>query len=106
MAKNYEQFDLEEDTTVAERKKLKTPRKYCVIFHNDDFTTQEFVVHVLQNFFYKNQDDAIVLMLRIHQEGRAVVGSYTKDVAESKATVATVYCRKNGMPLLITSEPA
>lgn len=94
------------DTQVVRKNKLKIPRKYWVIFHNDDFTTQEFVIQVLVSFFFKNPSDAFDLMLKVHQEGQARVGCYAKDIAESKAFVATSYCREHEMPLLITCEPA
>ncbi|USN50259.1 MAG: ATP-dependent Clp protease adaptor ClpS [Myxococcales bacterium] len=92
------------DTLVAEKREVKEPKKYCIVFHNDDFTTQEFVIHVLVNFFHKNSQDAHRLMLKVHLEGKAKVGIYTKDIAESKVYVVTSYCRQNGMPLLLTIE--
>lgn len=96
----------DEDTLVLEKEQVKQPRRYTVILHNDDFTTQEFVVHVLVSFFHKNQDDAFTLMLKVHLEGKARVGLFTKDIAESKAVMVTTYSRQNGMPLLLTVEPA
>lgn len=94
-----------EETQVLEREQTQTPKKYAVILHNDDFTTQEFVVFVLMNFFYKNQVDAHRLMLKVHQEGKARAGIYTKDIAQTKAAIITSFSRQNGMPLLVTAEP-
>lgn len=94
------------DTLVLEKEEIKEPSFYSVILHNDDFTTQEFVVHILVSFFQKNQEDAFRLMLKVHLEGKARVGHYTKDIAESKVSLITAYSRQNGMPLLVTVEPS
>ncbi len=92
------------DTLVLEKDETKEPKKYSIVLHNDDFTTQEFVVHILMSFFYKTSEDAHRLMLKVHLEGKARVGVYTKDIAETKVFVVTSYCRQNGMPLLLTLE--
>ena len=76
-----------------------------MIFHNDDYTTQEFVVYVLQRFFHKSETEARHIMLTVHHKGAAVAGVYTKDVAETKAQQVMVAARENGMPLLLTTEP-
>lgn len=93
-----------DDTLVLEKDHIKEPNRYTVILHNDDFTTQEFVVHVLVNFFHKSAEDAHRLMLKVHLEGKARVGSYIKDIAETKVALITSYSRQNGMPLLVTAE--
>jgi ATP-dependent Clp protease adaptor protein ClpS len=93
------------DTLVVEKEHIKEPKHYTVILHNDDFTTQDFVVHVLVIFFHKNQEEAYRLMLKVHLEGKARVGRYTKDIAESKISLIMTYSRQNGMPLLVTAEP-
>jgi len=95
-----------EDTLVYVKDDIDPPKRYTVILHNDDFTTQEFVVHVLVSFFHKNQDDAVRLMLKVHMEGKASVGLFTKDIAESKVAAITTYSRQNGMPLRLTAKPA
>jgi len=82
------------------------PKKYVVIMHNDDYTTQEFVVHILMNFFFKNQEEAHSLMLMVHQTGQARVGIYTKDIALSKVSRITSYSREQGMPLRLSAEQA
>jgi ATP-dependent Clp protease adaptor protein ClpS len=94
----------EEDTLTLEKEDIREPNHYTVILHNDDFTTQDFVVHVLMSFFHKNQDEAHQLMLKVHLEGKARVGSYIKDIAETKVALITSYSRENGMPLLVTAE--
>ena len=88
-----------------ERVSTKKPRKFQVVMHNDDYTTQEFVVHILQAYFRKDPTEASQLMIKVHTTGQAIVGCYTRDVAETKVEVVTGYARDNGMPLKITSEP-
>ena len=95
-----------DESQVLEEDRISQPKFYTVILYNDDFTTQEFVIHILVSFFQKNQEDAFRLMLKVHLEGKAKVGLFTKDIAESKVAVITSYSRQNGMPLLLTAEPA
>lgn len=94
-------------TGAATREKIRIeePRLYKVLFHNDDFTTMEFVTHVLQVVFNKPSDEAVVLMMKVHREGQATVGVYSYDVAMTKATQATAMARQEGFPLRITCEP-
>lgn len=88
-----------------ERVRIEEPRQYKVIFHNDDFTTMEFVTHVLQLVFGKPSDEAVMLMMKVHREGQAIVGLYSYDVAMTKSQVATAMARDEGFPLRITCEP-
>lgn len=87
------------------RTRTKKPKLYKVILHNDDYTTMEFVVHILQKIFHKNHAEATHIMLYVHRKGRAVVGVYTYDVAETKVTQVTELARESGYPLLCTMEP-
>ena len=89
-----------------ERVLIDEPQRYKVIFHNDDFTTMEFVTEVLRRVFNKPADEAVVLMMKVHREGLAVVGVYSYDVAMTKAAAATSIARQQGFPLKITCEPA
>ena len=95
-----------EDTLVLENTRTREPHRYTIVLHNDDFTTQEFVVHVLVSFLHKNAEDAYRLMLKVHLEGKARVGNFTKDIAETKVAMIASYSRQNGMPLLVTCEKA
>ena len=94
-----------EDVDVKVRPRSVTPRLYKVIFHNDDYTTQEFVVMVLIQYFQKSEAEATYLMLKVHRTGSAVAGVYTRDVAESKVAKVTEVARDYGMPLMLTAEP-
>lgn len=88
-----------------ERILVEEPRQYKVIFHNDDFTTMEFVTDVLRRVFNKPADEAVALMMKVHREGQAIVGIYSYDVAMTKASQATTMARQEGFPLNITCEP-
>ncbi len=94
-----------EEADVMDRPKSETPRLYKVILHNDDFTTQEFVVHVLRSVFHKTETEATFIMLTVHKKGTGVAGVYTRDIAETKVQQVTTLAREFGMPLLVTSEP-
>jgi len=80
--------------------KIRKPKRFQVLLLNDDFTTMEFVVVVLMQFFSKSQEAANALMLKIHIEGEAVCGVYSHDVAQTKVTQVIEFSRKNEQPLM------
>lgn len=82
-----------------ERAKAKPPRLYKVILFNDDYTTMEFVVHVLELFFSASRERALQIMLKVHNEGSAVCGVFSRDVAETKVTQVTEFAKQHGHPL-------
>lgn len=73
--------------------------------HNDDITTMEFVVNVLRTVFFKTAEAATTLMLDVHHKGSAIVGTYSYDIAASKANKAMVMAREQGFPFRLTLEP-
>jgi ATP-dependent Clp protease adaptor protein ClpS len=83
---------------------VKKPSLYRVILHNDDYTTMEFVVDILRNIFLKSEEEAINLMLMIHNQGRAICGVYTHEIAQTKAEQVIKLARQNSFPLLATIE--
>jgi len=83
----------------------KQPPMYDVLIHNDDYTHAEFVIDVLQKFFEKSLQGAIQFMLHVHKSGMGVIGTYPKDVAETKAQAAMNYARAHEHPLYLTVEP-
>jgi ATP-dependent Clp protease adaptor protein ClpS len=97
--------DEQSGVATARKEKLQTPRMYKVLMHNDDYTTMEFVIIVLQKFFNKNIDDAQSIMLAVHQRGFGVCGVYTFEVAESKTAKVMKYSKDNGHPLKCSIEP-
>jgi ATP-dependent Clp protease adaptor protein ClpS len=96
--------DREGDVAVEERPATRTPRRYKVLLHNDDYTTMDFVVDLLMKHFDKSHAEATFIMLMVHRTGVGVAGVYTRDVAETKVAQATRYAREEGHPLLITME--
>jgi len=82
-----------------ERAKIKPPRMYKVLLFNDDYTTMEFVVEVLQRFFSINRERAMQIMLKVHNEGSAVCGVYVRDVAETKVAQVGEFAKQHGHPL-------
>lgn len=90
---------------VRERSRVREPRKYKVIIHNDDFTTMEFVVKVLTSVFFKTEEEATAMMLKVHNEGQAVVGAYCYDLAASRVRSAVAMARRQGFPLRFSIIP-
>jgi len=72
---------------------------YEVLLHNDDYTTQEFVVYVLMKFFHHSAGAAQNIMLHVHTKGVGVAGIFTYDMAETKANQTVRFARENEMPL-------
>jgi ATP-dependent Clp protease adaptor protein ClpS len=94
-------------SVVLERRTKKTqpPQMYQVVMLNDDYTPMEFVVVVIQEFFGKDLDTATQIMLKIHLDGKAVCGVYSKDVAATKVDQVLEAANKAGHPLKCISEP-
>ena len=84
--------------------KLERPPLYKVFLHNDDFTTMEFVVFVLQTIFNHGEDEALRIMLNVHRQGIGLAGVYTYEVAEMKVESVTSIAQANEFPLLCTME--
>jgi ATP-dependent Clp protease adaptor protein ClpS len=76
-----------------------------VLLHNDDYTTQEFVVWVLETVFHKASAEAFTIMMRVHQSGLGIAGIYTRDVAETKVAATKRLAEQHEFPLLVTMEP-
>jgi ATP-dependent Clp protease adaptor protein ClpS len=85
---------------------VEQPPMYRCILHNDNYTTMEFVIQVLTEIFGKPIDQAKKIMLEVHERGQAVVGIYTKDIAESRVRTTTYAARRSGYPLRCTFERA
>lgn len=92
-------------TAIRTRPKVDKPRLYKVVMFNDDYTTQEFVVRVIVEFFHKPVSEATRLMIEVHTKGRAIVGVYPRDIAESKVERVTRTARESGHPLMLQAEP-
>jgi ATP-dependent Clp protease adaptor protein ClpS len=97
-----------DESTLAESRsdqKIERPRMWRVLLHNDDYTTQEFVVWVLETVFRKPRAEAVAVMMRVHHSGIGVAGVYTHDVAETKLRKTRQMAEEQEFPLLVTMEP-
>jgi ATP-dependent Clp protease adaptor protein ClpS len=86
--------------------KVKPPPLYKVLLLNDDFTPMDFVVVVLQQFFGLNREQATVVMLKVHREGKGVCGVFPRDVAATKVEQVVAFARQNQHPLACVMEEA
>ena len=92
-------------TETRHEQKLEHPRMWRVLLHNDDYTTQEFVVWVLQTIFNKPQGEAFTIMMNVHRSGLGIAGVYTRDVGETKLKTTKELAEEHEFPLLVTMEP-
>lgn len=88
------------------KSRIKEPKQYNVLMHNDDFTTMEFVVAVLIDIFYKDEVTAQAIMLGVHRQGKAVVGKYPYDIAVTRVNAALTRAKDEGFPFRMTIEEA
>ena len=89
-----------------ERTRTKKPPMYKVLLHNDNYTTREFVVWVLQTVFHKDENAAVAIMSHVHNHGVGVAGIYTFEVAETKVTKTVSLAKAQQFPLQLSIEPA
>ena len=96
------------ESTITESRteqELEKPRMWRVLLHNDDYTTQDFVVWVLETIFHKPQGEAVAIMMSVHRSGLGVAGIFTHDVAETKVKTTQQLAEEHEFPLLVTMEP-
>ena len=98
--------DFEEAAVAETREKVEEPPLFKVLLHNDDFTTMEFVVWILESVFNMAEEQAIQVMLNVHLRGIGVAGIYTFEIAETKVDKASALAREQEFPLLVTMEQA
>src|SRR5512140_2217263 len=99
----------DETGVVTERRterKLQKPKMYKVLLHNDDYTTMEFVVFILQGIFHRSEADAVQIMLHVHKNGMGVAGVYSYDIAETRIAQVEALARQHEFPLRCTMEEA
>jgi ATP-dependent Clp protease adaptor protein ClpS len=104
MAGRHEQTD----GAVQDRAEIKNqvPKLYNVILLNDDYTTMEFVLQILETLFHKSPAEAYRIMMHVHRNGRGLAGVYTWEVAETKAEQVAALAADAGYPLRATIEEA
>ena len=82
----------------------KEPKLYKVLLHNDDYTSMEFVIAILETVFHKSANDATRIMLNVHNEGIGIAGIYTREICETKISVVHELAKKNEFPLRCSME--
>ena len=101
-----EKFDSEVVTVPKEKVRVKHPKMYRVILLNDDYTTMDFVVSVLEGIFMKSPAEATQIMLQVHHKGRGICGVYAKQIAEAKVMQVHQRARAASYPLRCSMEEA
>mgnify|MGYP000025700055 CR=1 FL=1 len=91
-------------TEIRTQAGISYPNRYNVVIWNDDFTPMEFVIQLLVEVFNRSLDQASDITMEIHQSGKAVAGTYSKEIAEQKSHEANLIARHSGHPLSITCE--
>lgn len=97
-------FEHDEAVVTESETRLKKPPLYKVLIHNDDYTTMEFVVFILQTVFQHEEVEAVQIMLSVHMQGVGVAGIYTYEIAETKVAQVLSLARAREFPLLCTVE--
>lgn len=92
------------ETATIEETQVAEPPRYRVLLHNDDYTSQVFVVEILQRIFHKNVAEATEIMLTVHNKGIGICGIYTREIAETRVRMVRHDARLAGFPLLCTME--
>ncbi len=95
-----------EEILTKDKKDLQEPPLYKVLLHNDDYTTMEFVVMVLETIFDKDTSEATTIMLNIHHQGMGVAGVFSREIGETKVSEVHQTARKNQFPLKCSLEKA
>lgn len=93
------------DGELKERVELQTPKMYRVIMLNDDYTTMDFVIHVLMDVFHMPENTAVEVMIDVHKKGKGVCGTYTREVAQTKTNKVHRMAKEASYPLRCTMEP-
>ncbi len=99
--------DRRREGEVAQKTRPKTdqPKLYKVILHNDDYTTMEFVIAILESVFAKSPSEAYRIMMHVHTQGAGIAGIYPFEVAETKVVMVDERAREAGHPLRCSLEP-
>lgn len=97
-------YQLGTDVLTESQQKLQKPPLYKVLLHNDNYTTMEFVVQILMEIFHHSENDAIHIMLQVHNLGLGVAGVYTFEIAETKIAKVSALAQEYEYPLLCTLE--
>lgn len=102
MTSQNHHFDEQLQTT--DQQQLHEPPLYLVLLHNDDYTTMDFVIDILENIFHKSPAEATRIMLSVHRQGIGNCGEYPRSIAETKVITVTKLARNHGFPLLCSMQ--
>ncbi len=91
---------------IENKQEVKKPRRWHVLLLNDDFTPMDFVVDILVHIFNHTEETASIIMLKVHNEGKAIAGTYIWEIAETKADYVMQLAIQNEYPLQVAIEPA
>jgi ATP-dependent Clp protease adaptor protein ClpS len=94
----------EQGLGVRDEMEVQEPPLYQVLLHNDDYTSMDFVILVLEHVFRKSMPEATRIMLNVHQQGIGVAGIYPREICETKIAIVRELARKNAFPLRCTME--
>ncbi len=100
----YEDTNNQTDALTRDDVSIDEPKLYKVLLHNDNYTTMDFVVQVLETIFYKTPAEATQIMLSVHHNGVGVCGVYPYDIAESKVEQVHELARRHQFPLKSSME--
>ncbi len=103
MTSRQHDFDDQSQTT-DHQQQVQEPPLYRVLLHNDDYTTMDFVLDILENIFHKNPAEATRIMLLVHRQGIGNCGEYPRSIAETKVSTVTKLARNHGFPLLCSMQ--
>lgn len=99
--------DQREESVITDRRQdVDEPSLYKVLLHNDDYTTMDFVIMILEAVFHKSNEEATQIMLNVHNKGVGVAGIYTRDIADTKVAIVHEMARQNEYPLRCSVEQA
>lgn len=95
-----------EDLLTKEKMKVDAPKSYNVVMINDDFTPMDFVIDILIGVFGKTLEEALALTFEVHNKGRGIAGTYTRDIAETKVTKAMDLAKAEEHPFRVEVQQA
>ena len=99
-------YEFESDVITEHDIDVKEPKPYHVVLYNDNYTTMDFVVHVLETIFHHPPRVAEKIMLDVHEKGKGIAGTYTRDIAETRALQTRTLAKGHNFPLKCVAEPA
>tara|TARA_Y100001968_G_C19197868_1_gene638454 strand:- start:556 stop:846 length:291 start_codon:yes stop_codon:yes gene_type:complete len=95
-----------EDLLAKEKQKVEVPRTFNVVMFNDDYTHMDFVIIVLVEVFGKTVEEAVTLAVQVHKDGQGIAGTYSRDIAETKVTIAMDKAKEAEFPFRLEVQPA